>query len=220
MVLIKKSSNKGFSFEYVDRTEVRTDIPINEFVRMQHDNNGRVFDDSQYYLPLLNRDNDEANKRALKRVYYQLHQKDYVLDEYRLRHRDENSYLQDVKVILELIKIFHLAAKQKVYEPIINPLNFIYNEDTEKVSVFYRKNSFLEEESFIWLDDRFPGARTVTKAGCADIDKLVQWGAAYGLKKEWIHKKSEFPHFDLLGETQKYILEQENLTDHLLRFHL
>ena len=153
MVLIKKSSNKGFSFEYVDRTEVRTDIPINEFVRMHHDNNGRVFDDSQYYLPLLNRDNDEANKRALKRVYYQLHQKDYVLDEYRLRHRDENSYLQDVKVILELIKIFHLAARQKVYEPIINPLNFIYNEDTEKVSVFYRKNSFLEEESFIWLDD-------------------------------------------------------------------
>ncbi|AJO58428.1 hypothetical protein ACMXZI_08030 [Bacillus subtilis] len=71
-----------------------------------------------------------------------------------------------------------------------------------------------------WLDDRFPEARTVTKAGCADIDKLVQWGAAYGLKKEWIHKKSEFPHFDLLGETQKYILEQENLTDHLIRFHL
>lgn len=71
-----------------------------------------------------------------------------------------------------------------------------------------------------WLDDRFPGARTVTKAGCADIDKLVQWGAAYGLKKEWIHTKSEFPHFDLLGETQKYVLEQENLTDHLIRFHL
>ncbi len=50
-----------------------------------------------------------------------------------------------------------------------------------------------------WLDDRFPEAKTVTKAGCADIDKLIRWGAAYGLKKEWIHKKSEFPHFDLLG---------------------
>lgn len=44
-----------------------------------------------------------------------------------------------------------------------------------------------------WLDDRFPGSKTVTKAGCADIDKLVQWGAAYGLKEEWIHKKANFP---------------------------
>ncbi|KRT87127.1 MULTISPECIES: hypothetical protein [Bacillus] len=153
MVLIKKSSNKGFSFEYVDRTEVRTDIPKSEFVKMQHDNNGSVFDDSQYFLALLSRDNEEENKKALKRIYYQLHTTDYVLDEYRLRDRNENSYLQDVKIILELIKVFYLAAKQKVYEPIINPLNFIFNENTEKVSVFYRKNSFLEEESFIWLDD-------------------------------------------------------------------
>lgn len=44
-----------------------------------------------------------------------------------------------------------------------------------------------------WLDDRFPGARTVTKAGCADIDKLVQWGAAYGLKKNGSIRKVNFP---------------------------
>lgn len=43
-----------------------------------------------------------------------------------------------------------------------------------------------------WLDDRFPGARTVTKAGCADIDKLVQWGAAYGLKKNGSIRKVNF----------------------------
>lgn len=43
-----------------------------------------------------------------------------------------------------------------------------------------------------WLDDRFPEARTVTKAGCADIDKLVQWGAAYGLKKNGSIRKVNF----------------------------
>lgn len=43
-----------------------------------------------------------------------------------------------------------------------------------------------------WLDDRFPEAKTVTKAGCADIDKLIQWGAAYGLKKNGYIKKVNF----------------------------
>ena len=67
-----------------------------------------------------------------------------------------------------------------------------------------------------WLDDRFPEARTVTKAGCADIDKLVQWGAAYGLKKEWIHhRKDGYSHFDLLGERQAEILEKEGLIEHI-----
>ena len=36
-----------------------------------------------------------------------------------------------------------------------------------------------------WLDERFPGCHTVTKAGCADLDKLAAWGKRYGLKSEW-----------------------------------
>ncbi|MFC4183998.1 hypothetical protein [Saccharococcus thermophilus] len=71
-----------------------------------------------------------------------------------------------------------------------------------------------------WYDERFPEYTTVTKVGCADIEKLAAWGKKYGLRKEWIHHRSEFSHFDLLGETQKKILQQEGLTDHLLRFHL
>ncbi|MCY8818320.1 hypothetical protein MOE19_16510, partial [Bacillus atrophaeus] len=71
-----------------------------------------------------------------------------------------------------------------------------------------------------WLDDRFPEAKTVTKVGCSDLEKLSSWGEKYGLKKEWIHKRDEFPHYDLLGETQKMILERERLTDHLSRFKL
>ncbi|WP_424162576.1 hypothetical protein ACPA1T_02740 [Bacillus amyloliquefaciens] len=71
-----------------------------------------------------------------------------------------------------------------------------------------------------WLDDRFPQTKTVTKAGSSDLNKLIRWGAEYGLKPEWIHHKTEFPHFDLLGETQKRILEKERLTDHIRRFKL
>ncbi|PLR95257.1 hypothetical protein [Bacillus sp. T33-2] len=67
-----------------------------------------------------------------------------------------------------------------------------------------------------WLDDRFPGCKTVTKAGCNDLSKLIEWGKHYGLKPEWIHqRKNGYPHFDLLGERQKEILRSEGLDDHI-----
>ncbi|MBO0600180.1 hypothetical protein I2483_00765 [Sporosarcina sp. E16_3] len=71
-----------------------------------------------------------------------------------------------------------------------------------------------------WLDERFPGCNTVTKAGCADIDKLVEWGKQYGLKREWIDMRDDYPHFDLFGEHELDILKSEGLTDQLERFGL
>lgn len=64
-----------------------------------------------------------------------------------------------------------------------------------------------------WLDDRFPGCKTVTKVGCSDLTKLIEWGKQYGLKEEWIHhRKDGYSHFDLLGDTQKRILQKEGIT--------
>lgn len=72
-----------------------------------------------------------------------------------------------------------------------------------------------------WLDDRFPQCRTVTKAGCIDLEKLAAWGAQYGLKPEWIDLRNPSrPHFDLLGEKQLFILKKEQLLHHLDRFRL
>ncbi|MEK6454246.1 hypothetical protein [Caldifermentibacillus hisashii] len=63
-----------------------------------------------------------------------------------------------------------------------------------------------------WYDERFPKAKTVTKVGCKDINKLIHWGEQYGLKREWIHHRKEgYSHFDLLGEVEKRILKQEGL---------
>ncbi|KAB7671116.1 hypothetical protein [Bacillus sp. B1-b2] len=67
-----------------------------------------------------------------------------------------------------------------------------------------------------WLDDRFPGCKTVTKVGCSDLAKLADWGKQHGLKKEWIHhRKDGYSHFDLLGDTQKRILEKEGISNTL-----
>jgi len=72
-----------------------------------------------------------------------------------------------------------------------------------------------------WMDDRFPNCKTVTKAGCRDLNKLQEWGRKYGLKREWIHVREDgYSHFDLLGERQKEILIKENLFDHIKRFNL
>ncbi|EIT86861.1 hypothetical protein A374_04784 [Fictibacillus macauensis ZFHKF-1] len=61
-----------------------------------------------------------------------------------------------------------------------------------------------------WQDDRFPECYTVTKVGCNNKEKLLKWGAQYGLKPEWIDDHPGLPHFDLLGERQVAILQQEN----------
>jgi len=70
-----------------------------------------------------------------------------------------------------------------------------------------------------WYDPRFPYATTVTKVACEDKEKLVRWGKQYGLKKEWIHKRDELSHFDLLGETQETILQNEGFASQLSQFN-
>ncbi|WP_100402945.1 hypothetical protein [Bacillus sp. FJAT-42315] len=72
-----------------------------------------------------------------------------------------------------------------------------------------------------WLDDRFPCCKTVTKVGCRNMNQLAEWGKQYGLSKEWIDdRKMNYPHYDLLGERQKTILEKEGLIDHITKFQL
>jgi hypothetical protein len=71
-----------------------------------------------------------------------------------------------------------------------------------------------------WIDERFPGCKTVTKVGCADIEKLSQWGESYGLKREWIDMRDDYPHFDLFGKHEKEILINEGLSEQLKRFGL
>lgn len=70
-----------------------------------------------------------------------------------------------------------------------------------------------------WLDDRFPGAKTVTKVGSENVEKLAEWGKKHGLKAEWIHHRRDgYPHFDLIGPIQKEILLKEGLLQHLWEY--
>lgn len=69
-----------------------------------------------------------------------------------------------------------------------------------------------------WIDDRFPGMNTVTKVGCADLEKLIDWGKQYGIPSKYIHNRIGFPHFDLLGDRQIEILRSENMLHQLERF--
>jgi hypothetical protein len=71
-----------------------------------------------------------------------------------------------------------------------------------------------------WLDPRFENATTVTKVGCTNLERLTNWGEKYGLKKEWIHNREKYPHFDLIGSSQIEILIAEGLESHIARFNM
>ena len=86
-----------------------------------------------------------------------------------------------------------------------------------KAAVSRGETAFL---THYWYDPRFPQFRTVTKVGNADYGKLVEWCIVNGLNPRYIHDRSPFPHFDLLGEKQIEILTKEKLSDHLERFKL
>jgi len=71
-----------------------------------------------------------------------------------------------------------------------------------------------------WVDERFPGIRTVTKVGCRDIRKLRAWCLSHQLNPAYIHMRDEYPHFELIGPRQKEILMKEQLWDQIERFKL
>nr|WP_127507645.1 hypothetical protein [Paenibacillus humicus] len=69
-----------------------------------------------------------------------------------------------------------------------------------------------------WIDERFPGVKTVTKAGCSDIVKLESWCRKHGLDPRYIHRRERYPHMDLFGPVQIRVLQAEGLQNHLTRF--
>jgi hypothetical protein len=71
-----------------------------------------------------------------------------------------------------------------------------------------------------WIDPRFPGITTVTKVGCADKTRLKAWCLRHGLNPAYIHNRSSYPHFDLLGPKQSEILRTEEQWSQLERFKL
>ncbi len=90
------------------------------------------------------------------------------------------------------------------------------NEMNEwKQAVSQGKIAFL---THYWLEPRFPGIRTVTKVGCSDLVVLSGWCIQYGLNPKYIHRREEYPHFDLIGPKQKEILIAEQLWEHMRRF--
>lgn len=110
---------------------------------------------------------------------------------------------------LEVISCLHLygSSKIKVGKECMMAFGISKKELAQwKAHAREGEISFL---THFWYDPRFPEHKTVTKAACTDWDKLVAWGRKYGLKEEWIHKREKYPHFDLIGDTEKFILEQE-----------
>ena len=91
---------------------------------------------------------------------------------------------------------------------------------TRKELYYWKKRAEEGEIAFLthfWYDDKFFQYSTITKVACVNKEKLIDWGKGYGLRPEWIHDRKDYPHFDLFGETQIYILKEENEYEQLLK---
>jgi hypothetical protein len=80
-----------------------------------------------------------------------------------------------------------------------------------------------EEISFLthyWWDKRFPHFQTVTKVGCSNMERLIQWCLSHDLNPQYIHNRPPFPHFDLIGPKQREILQKEGQWEQLERFRI
>ncbi|GIQ67231.1 hypothetical protein DUZ99_17555 [Xylanibacillus composti] len=71
-----------------------------------------------------------------------------------------------------------------------------------------------------WYETRFPEFRTITKVGCANLQKLKAWCESHHLNPRYIHYRDRYPHFDLIGSRQKEILLEEGHRDQVERFQL
>ena len=71
-----------------------------------------------------------------------------------------------------------------------------------------------------WLEPRFSGIRTITKVGCADLEKLTLWCLDNGLNPANIHRREDFPHYDLIGLKQREILYKEKQWLQIERFSI
>jgi hypothetical protein len=71
-----------------------------------------------------------------------------------------------------------------------------------------------------WYDVRFPNSTSVTKVGCANMERLRLWCINNHLNPKYIHNRATFPHFDLFGPKQREILQSEGQWEHLKRFNI
>lgn len=71
-----------------------------------------------------------------------------------------------------------------------------------------------------WYDRRFPNYQSVTKVGCIDLQKLIEWGKLYHLHQEWIDQRNKYPHFDLFGDYQINVLFHEKKYEQIRQFNL
>lgn len=110
---------------------------------------------NQYlYLTSLS-EMDNGIKPITRYVYFTLNDKQKVLDDVRIEAGSESLDAQRTlrdRIIPGLMSIYFLVSKGKIYNVPINPLNFIFENDS-KVKAFYREDHELGEITDEWLMD-------------------------------------------------------------------
>lgn len=148
--MVKRSKVGGVVVDVTEDNVLKTSIPREAYVSIQ--NKEEVFEGLAYFTAICERNNPtNANEKEL---YSTCSVDEFPLDTYRLQDRpaDEETKAKE-EIVKGLVATLFLVSQGRVYDILLNPLNFVYNTKKKKVKAFIRKDKPLAEITDEWLYD-------------------------------------------------------------------
>lgn len=154
MSTYKSSMNikENIKFEFVienNTRRLRVEQSKDNLSRVRFKND--VYNQYMYLTSLSEMDN--VAKPVTRYVYYNLTEKQQLLDDVRVQIGTEEMEVQRTTrdiFIIGLISIYYLVSKGKIYNVPINPMNFVL-ENKKRVKGFFREDKELGEITDEWL---------------------------------------------------------------------
>ena len=190
--MLKRCSAGGVAVDIVDDTTIRTFISRENLVSIS--NKEDVFEGLAHFTTIYERNNQtNLNEREL---YSKCSVNEKPLEVYRTEDRTPQEDKQAKETLIKgLISTLFLVSDGKVYDVLLNPLNFVYDKKKKKVKAFLRKDSALAEITDDWLHEvkKLIAYFLVNDSGLMpekyddlvidDIEKLMMGDVLAGYKK-------------------------------------
>lgn len=190
--MVKRSKVGGVVVDVTEENVLKTSIPREAYVSIQ--NKEEVFEGLAHFTAICERNNPtNANEKEL---YSTCGVDEFPLDTYRLQDRPAEEETKAKEEIAKgLVTTLFLVSQGRVYDILLNPLNFVYNTKKRKVKAFIRKDKPLAEITDGWLYDvkKLIGFYLVQDSGLrvedfeelsmADIEKYMVGNTLEGFQK-------------------------------------
>lgn len=146
--MLKRCTAGGVAVDIVDDVTIRTFVSREDLVSIK--NKEDVFEGLAHFTTIFERNNEtNLNEREL---YSKCSVNERPLEAYRIEDRTPKEDAKAKETLIKgLISTLFLVSDGKVYDVLLNPLNFVYDKKKKKVKAFLRKDTALAEITDDWL---------------------------------------------------------------------